>query len=77
VFDNRTLLQTLTEGTPQAIFPKRKIGSLRDGYEASFLACDGNPLEDLKNIKSISVRFKQGHVIPIVPSPGGPSLPRN
>jgi hypothetical protein len=77
VFDNRTLLQMLTEGTPEAIFPKRKIGLLRDGYEASFLVCDANPLEDLKNIKSISIRFKQGHVIPVVPSSAGQSLPRH
>jgi hypothetical protein len=65
VFDNRTLLQMLTEGTPQSIFPQRKIGELRDGYEASFLALDKNPLEDLNNIKSISLRFKRGHLISV------------
>lgn len=40
-FDNRTLLQLLTETTPQAIFPKRKIGRLEKGYEASFLVLGG------------------------------------
>jgi hypothetical protein len=65
VFDNRALLEMLTRATPQSIFPNRKIGELRDGYEASFLALDRNPVEDLENIKSISIRFKQGHPITV------------
>jgi predicted amidohydrolase YtcJ len=77
VFDNRTLLKILTESTPRAIFPGRRIGEFRDGYEASFLACDRNPLEDLKNIKSISVRFKQGHIVAIVSGPEEQNPPRN
>jgi imidazolonepropionase-like amidohydrolase len=44
----------------RAIFPKRKIGLLREGYEASFLALEGNPIEDLRNLQRIKVRFKQG-----------------
>jgi hypothetical protein len=35
------------ETTPQSIFPNRKIGALSDGAEASLLALEGNPLEDL------------------------------
>ena len=76
VFDNRTILRMLTETTPQSIFPQRKIGELREGYEASFLACDRNPLEDIKNIGSISIRFKQGHLIGGAASPEGKSFPR-
>jgi len=76
VFDNRTLLQMLTEITPQAIFPERKIGQLRDGYEASFLACDSNPLEDLQSIKSISIRFKQGQLMTVAASPEGKNFPK-
>jgi imidazolonepropionase-like amidohydrolase len=45
------------------IFPKRRIGVLREGYEASFLALEGNPLEDLRNVRKIKVRFKQGMVL--------------
>lgn len=63
VFDNLTLLKMWVENTPQTIFPERKLGHLQDGYEASFLALDGNPLEDFSNISKISFRFKQGHVI--------------
>ncbi|HXD30938.1 MAG TPA: hypothetical protein VN643_07475 [Pyrinomonadaceae bacterium] len=38
----------------------RKIGHLKDGYEASFLVLSGNPLEDFQNIQKIERRFKQG-----------------
>lgn len=60
IFDYVTLLKMWTETTPKAIFPKRKIGLLREGYEASFLALEGNPIEDLRNLRKIKVRFKQG-----------------
>jgi imidazolonepropionase-like amidohydrolase len=49
VFDDLTMLKIWTETTPQTIFPDRKIGALEDGYEASFLALEGNPLENWNN----------------------------
>jgi imidazolonepropionase-like amidohydrolase len=60
VFDNLTLLKLWAETTAQTIFPQRKIGALNEGYEASFLALEGNPLEDLQNVRRIKFRFKQG-----------------
>ena len=63
VFTNLELLKMSCETTPQAIFPKRKIGSLRDGYESSFLVLDGDPLANFEQIKHISLRFKQGYFI--------------
>ena len=60
VFDPLALLKIWTEDTPRAIFPQRRIGFLRDGYEASFLALEGNPLEDWRNVRRIKLRFKQG-----------------
>jgi dienelactone hydrolase len=63
VFDNLTLLKLWTESTPQAIFPARKIGQLKEGFEASFLALDANPLEDFASVRKISVRLKQGRMI--------------
>ena len=63
VFDELTLLKIWTEDTPRSIFPGRKIGLLKDGYEASFLALDGNPLELFAHVKKIGLRIKQGHVI--------------
>ena len=60
VLDNLTVLKMWTEATPKAIFPNRRIGYLREGYEASFLALEGSPLEDWQNVRRIKVRFKQG-----------------
>jgi len=63
VFDNLALLKLWTETTAKTIFPKRKIGALSEGYEASFLALEGNPLEDWQNIRKIRLRFKQGDLL--------------
>jgi hypothetical protein len=60
VFTNLEVLKMSCETTPQAIFPKRKIGLLRDGYEASFLVLDGDPLAKIEQIKNIKLSFKQG-----------------
>lgn len=65
VFDTLTLLRLMTELTPQTIFPARKIGFLRDGYEASFLVLNGNPLADFANIKKVTARVKQGHLLDV------------
>ena len=58
--DNLTLLKMWCETTAATIFPKRKIGYLKDGYEANFLVLTGNPLADFANVKSIELRFKHG-----------------
>jgi imidazolonepropionase-like amidohydrolase len=39
------------------------IGALSEGYEANFLALEGNPVEDLQNVRKIKTRFKQGFLI--------------
>jgi hypothetical protein len=57
VFDNLSLLMMWSETTPGSIFPKRKLCSLREGYEASFLALEGSPLEDLLNVRKFKYRF--------------------
>lgn len=58
-----TLFRTWTETTAQAISPDRKIGALLKGYEASFLALEGNPLEDWQSVRRIKVRFKHGFLL--------------
>jgi imidazolonepropionase-like amidohydrolase len=63
LFDNLTLLKMWCEVTPQSIFPDRKIGRLRDGYEASFLALAGDPIQDYLNVKRIELRVKQGVIL--------------
>lgn len=60
LFDNRTLLKMWCEATPAAIFPERRIGRFAEGYEASFLALAGNPIEDFEQVRIIRRRFKQG-----------------
>lgn len=63
LFDNLTLLKMWCESTAQAIFPDRKIGYLKDGYEANFLVLEGNPILDFKNTDKISIRIKSGIVL--------------
>ncbi len=60
VFDNLSLLKYWCEETAKTIFPKRKIGHLKEGFEASFITLKGNPLEDFMNVRRINLRFKQG-----------------
>ena len=63
LFSNLELLRIWSVTTPQAIFPKRKIGSLSPGYEASFLVLRGDPLADWRATRDIRMRVKQGHVV--------------
>ena len=60
IFNNLELLKMWCETTTKMIFPNRKIGELKDGYEASFLVLDGNPLNDFLNTTKITQRYKQG-----------------
>lgn len=63
VFSNLELLKMWSEATPKLIFPQRKIGALKEGYEANFLVLEGNPIEDFSEIKKIRMRVKQGELI--------------
>ncbi len=62
-FDNLTLLKMWCETTAWTIFPTRRIGHLKNGYEASFLALSGDPIKDFTNVQRIEMRVKQGVVI--------------
>lgn len=63
VFSNRELLVMWTETTASTIFPERRLGRLADGYEASFLVLEGNPLVDFTNTGRIALRVKRGIVL--------------
>lgn len=63
IFDNLALLKIWCESTPQTIFPKRKLGQIKEGYEASFLVLSGNPLDNFEQVKNITLRVKQGRMI--------------
>lgn len=67
LFTPLELLRLWTGATAREIFPQRKIGALEDGYEASFLALDANPLEDFSAVRRIALRVKQGHIVSIPP----------
>ena len=69
VWSNLEMLKMWCEDTPHMIFPERKIGSLQDGYEASLIVLNKNPLEDFRNVQTVRLRFKQG-VLLTVPKEG-------
>ncbi len=63
VFDNVTLLRMATETTARLIFANRRIGRLEQEYEANFLVLRENPIADLRNLDTVTMRFKQGEII--------------
>ena len=64
VFSNLELLRMWTVNAAKTIFPHRKIGELKEGYEASFLVLDKNPIKDIANVyENISMRIKQGVIL--------------
>ncbi len=60
IFSNKELLQMFTKYTLSTIFPKRKIGEIREGYEASFLILNKNPMIDIDAIRDIDIMVKDG-----------------
>ncbi len=63
VVDRAKLLDIATRQTARGIFPARRIGELKEGYEASFLAYDSNPLTLGSGLKSPALRVKAGKLI--------------
>jgi hypothetical protein len=60
IFTPQQLLHIYCTQTPQHIFPRRKIGLLNEGYEASFLVLNQNPLVKIEGIKNITHRIRKG-----------------
>lgn len=60
VFTNREMLNIWCDDTAQSIFPNRKIGKLKEGFEVSFLVLAANPLVNFDAVKNIKLRYKQG-----------------
>jgi imidazolonepropionase-like amidohydrolase len=61
--DNPKVLKVLCENTPRAIYPKRKIGKIDDGYEASFIVLDDNPLNNILKLRLSSFKVKNGKIL--------------
>ena len=58
VFTKRELLNMFCTTTAQTIFPKRKIGYLRNGFESNFLIFDFNPFTDIMRMKEVKFAMK-------------------
>ena len=63
IFDNRSLLTIWCGDTARTIFPHRKIGELKEGFEASFIVLKGNPMQTFSAVQHVSLGVKQGHVL--------------
>lgn len=64
IFSNLELLKMWCENSATTTLPHRKVGFLKDGYEASFLVLDKNPLTDIRNVtQTINLRVKQGVIL--------------
>lgn len=65
VFTNAELLGIWSTSTARTIFPRRKVGELKEGYEASFLVLRGNPVQDFRAVEQISSEVKGGVVLKV------------
>jgi imidazolonepropionase-like amidohydrolase len=74
ILGNAQLLESLATETPKWIFPARKIGELREGFEASFLVLEANPLEDIGALRRIALRFKQSQLLEPSPDEALPGI---
>lgn len=65
MFDYRTLsnMWCETAAAAETILPKRKIEHLKQGYEASFLILNDNPIQDFTAAQKIDKRFRQGEFL--------------
>ena len=64
IFTPLELLRLWSEATPRSIFPRRRVGCLDDGCEASLLVLAADPSADVANTRRIALRMKDGRVLP-------------
>lgn len=64
VFTSLELIRLWSENTPRAIFPRRRVGCLDDGCEASLLVLAADPTYDFASTRHITLRMKDGRVLP-------------
>lgn len=63
IFTKEKILTIATKETSKLIFPNRKIGEFKEGFEASFLVFENNPLYDYKTLKTIQLKIKKGKIL--------------
>jgi imidazolonepropionase-like amidohydrolase len=74
VFTPKEALNALSRTTPAFIFPKRRLGRLESGYEASFIGLGADPTSDPAALAHVTVRVKQGTEITLPPNGGAVTL---
>ena len=60
VWTNTEMLRMWAVTTPQAIFPERKLGDLKEGAEANLLVLTADPTKDWAAVHGIGGRWKRG-----------------
>lgn len=63
LFSPAELLKMASMDTPQALYPKRRLGCFDEGCEASFILLGTDPLQDPKSITTPLLRVKQGRLL--------------
>lgn len=66
--DAASLVRLRSVITPQAIFPGRRIGELKAGFEASFLTLGCDPMVRRECLLDIRERVKQGIAVQVPPA---------
>lgn len=69
VFDNAELLRMWSRDCSRTLFPRRQLGELRSGYEASFLVLGADPLVDFDATTDIRLRVKEGEILQVAADP--------
>lgn len=65
LFDNAELLRMWSTNCSITLFPERRLGALRPGYEASFLVLGADPLTEFSATENIVLRVKEGRVLEV------------
>lgn len=67
IMEETALLRALVETTPRLLYPQRRIGRLEEGYEASFLVLDADPIGDAAALTRIRHRVHAGKMVTTPP----------
>jgi Imidazolonepropionase and related amidohydrolases len=62
-FDHARALKSMCEYTPKVIFPKRKVGKIEEGFEASFLVLSDDPTTNVLKTRVADFKVKNGSLI--------------
>jgi imidazolonepropionase-like amidohydrolase len=69
LFGNAEMLRMWSTNCAATLYPQRRLGELRPGFEASFLVLGADPLADFDATGNIAMRVKEGRVLDVSPPP--------